>query len=197
MKETWPIMKFDPFNCTNFNRTDQELENFFVFCVFVAGKRADMTAKKVNQMLDDYPHRSALQIIREQLEDSLHTLDTLLRKYKFGKYNLYKKCFKKAIHLDLRNCTVDDLESIPGIGPKTARYFIVHSRANAQVAALDTHILRYMREELSIETPKTTPSGKKYLELENKFIQHAKNLGKPIAELDLAIWKEYTISKTT
>ena len=189
-------MKFDPFNCTNFNRTDEELDNFFVFCVFVAGKRADMTAKKVNSMIENYPHRSALQIVREHIEDSTHALDTLLRKYKFGKNDLYQKCFRKAVNLDLRNCTVQDLEAVPGIGPKTARYFLIHSRANANVAALDTHILRYMREELNIETPKTTPSGKKYLELEKKFIKHAQSLGEPIADLDLTIWKKYTISKT-
>lgn len=188
-------MKFDPFDCTNFNRTDEELENFFVFCIFVAGKRADMTARKVNQMIEDHNNKSALQIIREKLEDSPQALDTLLRKYKFGKYDLLLRCFKEAVNLDLRKCSVSDLESVPAIGPKTARYFLVHSRANAQVAALDTHILRYMREVLKIDTPKTTPSGKKYIELEKKFIKHAQSLGTPIAELDLSIWKKYTISK--
>lgn len=188
-------MTFDPFDCTNFNRTQEELDNFFVFCIFVAGKRADMTAKKVNQMLDDNPGQSAMDIVRHHV--TAGSITALLKKYKFGKYALYEKCFAKAVGLNLQSCSVVDLEAVPAIGPKTARYFLVHSRANAQVAALDTHILRYMREKLNIETPKTTPSGKKYLELEKKFIKHANSLGRPIAELDLSIWKQYTISKTS
>lgn len=189
-------MHIDPFNCTDFNRTDDQLENFFVFCIFVAGKRADTTAKKVNKMIEESQHNSALKIIRESLESSPDSLDLLLRKHGFGKYALYQKCFRHAVNLDLRNCTVQDLEAVPGIGPKTARYFLMHSREQAEVAALDTHILKYMREKLNISTPKSTPVGKKYLKLEAQFIKHAKNIGRPVAELDLEIWKNYTLSKS-
>jgi thermostable 8-oxoguanine DNA glycosylase len=96
--------------------------------------------------------------------------------------------------IDLKTCTVDDLESIPGIGPKTARCFLIHSRPNQQLGALDTHILRYMREQ-GYDVPKSTPSSKKYKEVEKKWLKLAneisKKTGKTLAEVDLDIWRKY------
>jgi len=57
-------------------------------------------------------------------------------------------------NLDLATCSVSDLEKIRGIGPKTARMFVLCARPNQKLAVLDTHILSFMREELGINTPK-------------------------------------------
>lgn len=41
----------DPFNCTIFDRTDAELEEFVIFCLMVAGKNATTTSKLLSQFL--------------------------------------------------------------------------------------------------------------------------------------------------
>lgn len=93
--------------------------------------------------------------------------------------------------LNLKSCSVDDLENIYGIGPKTARCFLIHSRPNMRFAGLDTHILKYLRG-LGYEVPKTTPTGKKYKEIEQIFLNLVDKSGKSVAEFDLEIWRKYS-----
>ena len=45
----------DPFNITNYNRTETELQVFWLFCIMVAGKNAGQTATKLTNMLKDMP----------------------------------------------------------------------------------------------------------------------------------------------
>ena len=45
-------MKIDPYNITNFNRTEGELQLFLLFCIVVAGKTAYIQAEKLEQFLD-------------------------------------------------------------------------------------------------------------------------------------------------
>ena len=192
-----PSYHVDPFNCTNFERGHVALEGFLLFCICVAGKRADVTARKVNALLDrtrkgDYRDYDPFTILHEWWERDLLTF--VLKEHKLGKYAMMEKAVPALLGLDLKTCTVEDLEEIPGIGPKTARYFLVHTRRDANVAALDTHVLRFMREELDIPTPRTTPSGDRYLELEQQFLTYVKSTGRPVAEVDLDIWKRYTQS---
>ena len=56
---------------------------------------------------------------------------------------------------------------------------------------LDVHILRWMREVHGIKTPKQTPSGKRYEDLEQQAIaligKSYPNLS--LADADLLIWK--------
>ena len=40
-----------PTDITNYNRTDVELQTFWLFCVLVAGKNSDTTAKLVKKLL--------------------------------------------------------------------------------------------------------------------------------------------------
>jgi hypothetical protein len=41
----------DPYNITNYNRTQNELEEFLLFCIVVAGKTAYIQAQKLNEFL--------------------------------------------------------------------------------------------------------------------------------------------------
>jgi thermostable 8-oxoguanine DNA glycosylase len=93
--------------------------------------------------------------------------------------------------LDLSACSVSDLEAVRGIGPKTARCFLMHSRRNVRHAGLDTHVLKYMRE-MGFDVPKSTPAGRKYIEIESKFLEIADKSGMSVAEFDLKIWKGYS-----
>ena len=40
----------DPKNITDFNRTDSQLEMFWLFCISVAGKNSDTTSKLLSLM---------------------------------------------------------------------------------------------------------------------------------------------------
>jgi thermostable 8-oxoguanine DNA glycosylase len=69
--------------------------------------------------------------------------------------------------------------------------FLMHSRKGQQYAALDTHILKYLRAR-GHDAPLNTPSpGPKYRALESAFLGHAKKAGMSPADFDLSIWNSY------
>jgi thermostable 8-oxoguanine DNA glycosylase len=114
-----------------------------------------------------------------------------------AKVGQYKRIYRALRDLaesgiDLKTCTVEDLEAIHGIGPKTSRFIIMHSRPKQRLATLDTHILRWMRDQ-GIDTPKATPQSRKlYQKLEQKFLTLCDKCGMIPSQLDLKIWKQYS-----
>jgi len=188
--------KINPKKITDFNRTKADLELFAVFAVCVAGKKAQQTADKVNEHFRD------VQTPTKQLTP-FETIKSLIGANIFGGYlqharfGQYKRIYRALRDLaessiDLKTCTVEDLEAIHGIGPKTSRFIIMHSRPNQRLATLDTHILRWMRDQ-GIETPKATPQSKKlYKELEDKFLTLCDKCAILPSQLDLKIWKKYS-----
>ena len=188
--------KINPKKITDFNRTKADLELFAVFAVCVAGKKAQQTADKVNEHFRD------VQTPTKQLTP-FETIKSLIGANIFGGYlqharfGQYKRIYRALRDLaessiDLKTCTVEDLEAIHGIGPKTSRFIIMHSRPNQRFATLDTHILRWMRDQ-GIETPKATPQSKKlYKELEDKFLTLCDKCAILPSQLDLKIWKQYS-----
>ena len=93
--------------------------------------------------------------------------------------------------MDLDRVTVDELVRVKGIGPKTARFFVMHSRKNERVATLDVHILKWLREQGVENVPSQTPQNSlNYNRLEKAFLELAEKMGRTPAELDLQIWRE-------
>jgi thermostable 8-oxoguanine DNA glycosylase len=191
----------DPVNITNFNRTDWELEEFAIFAVLVAGKTAKTIAPRLEKLLEGSrgnPSYSPLYYLGYTFG---HGLDRMLQSVGIGCYNQKADSIKQLFNyrrdglFDLRTCEPSQLEIIKGIGLKTSRFFILHSRANARIAALDTHILKGLRSALppSIKVPLVTPSSpKEYRRLENHFLHICDQLGRSPAELDLEWWRKYS-----
>jgi len=183
----------DPTNFTNFNRSVYELEELLIFSVCVAGKPAMRTAEAVKGLLTygDSPCKYPFDIIRWLIER--RRLISAMKKYGIGQYTRISRALKEMMraNLDLRTCSVEDLEAIHGIGPKTARMFVLHTRPNQRVAALDTHILKFLKEK-GHNVPKTTPSGKRYLVLEQAFLTEADKSGMTVADFDLHLWRKYS-----
>ena len=188
-----------PTNITNYNRTQAELEEFLMFAIIVAGKTAKTQAEKLNLFLQDHPVKngtlndkkdSPFEFIERILD--LNMLKLWMMDCKLGQYNRLDKAFKGILQFKgkLDSVTLDELESIEGIGPKTARFFILHSRPDQQVACLDTHILKWMGSK-GYKVPKTTPSKKKYKQIESDFLHECHKVGKKVADMDLEIWKSY------
>ena len=191
----------DPIYLTNYTRSDVELEEVLLFSVLVAGKNAITTSKRLDVFLKKVHEKLNIKtfcpfcILRQFSENEIASL---LKESGIGCYNSKAKSIYQIVNvdLDLRKCTVDDLEKIYGIGCKTSRMFKLHTVPDVNFAVLDVHILRYMAD-LGIDVPKTTPTGKKYKELEIKFLELVKKSDKTAAELDLFIWREYSGRKAS
>jgi hypothetical protein len=178
-----------PTNATDFDRNERELQKFWLFSLFVAGKNSDFAAQKVDALMNQMPQEcEPLDYLR------ICDVDAMLRKIKAGQYTRLTKAIQQSMGVDLHTATVEDLMKIHGVGPKTSRFFILHSRKDYKCAVLDTHILKLLRDEGNVNVPKSTPSGKAYLHWEQVFLDFCqKNYpGVPIAEVDLYYWMKYS-----
>ena len=179
-----------PTNITNHNRSQSELEEFLLFCIMVAGKSAKQTAQKLNLFLHK---RDSNESPLEYVDNLLHEgyLEQAMRNARLGQYGRLGNAFAGIVKFQgrLHEVSVEDLESINGIGPKTARFFLLHSRPDQRLAVLDTHLLAHMREDLGMDVPKSTPNKNKYKVLEEKLLKVIDESGKTFAEYDLDVWK--------
>ena len=180
-----------PTDITNYNRTDVELQTFWLFCVLVAGKNSDTTAKLVKKLLANRGDMTPFEFIRSLKLVELHNY---LVAHRVGQYDRIRKALFFSAKLDLRTCTRDDLLEIHGVGPKTARFFLLHTREFCDEVVLDTHILRWMREKCGIKNaPKNTPQNpEKYAQFAGlcKYLIEQHFPGLSLAQADLMIWTQ-------
>ena len=190
----------DPDDVVKFDRTNFELQEFLMFCVLVAGKSAKTTAKNLEKLFSAIGVDAINPLEKiHNLKRSGYNLPELMRRLGFGCYNLKANALIDLANsvvekkMDIKSCSLNDLEKVKGIGPKTARFFMLYSRPDIKdIAVLDTHLLKYLQNEANIDVPKATPSGKKYLELEKLLVDIVKKSGKTMHEFDLEIWMKYS-----
>ena len=185
--------RVDPFAITRFDRSDAELEALFVFCCCVAGKKATMISAMVEDFLGGCGHTGTpFARIRAMVAEG--SLEANLRRARLGKYSLLGRCLSQAASredIDLRTSPPETLETLPGVGPKTARFFVLHSRAGARVAVIDTHMLKYLRAAGADRVPSGVPTGKVYARLEQAVLAASEASGLSFADFDLGVWSWY------
>lgn len=185
----------DPTKITNYNRTEAELEEFLLFCIMVAGKNAKQTAKKLDEFLhvSNMLNQSPFDYLNDKLKGIGLDLNFVIKECKLGQYKRLEKAFTGILQFKnrLKEVSVEELESVSGIGSKTSRFFVLHSRPNQQLAVLDTHILKWMDAQ-GYDVPKSTPPKGRYALIEKQFLTECAKAGKTPAELDLEIWKSYS-----
>lgn len=173
-------------------------EAFLVFCIMVAGKNGARTVKICEELFDgcrveyhyekDKPRPFAR--IRELIADG--KLHDRLVEIRCGQYGRIARALLALMdrRIDPEETSVEQLEQIPGIGPKTSRYFMMRAYGERH-AALDTHVLKWLRA-IGYDAPKSTPSSRKtYTYLENAFINEADRRDMTPDELDGLVWRHY------
>ncbi len=172
--------------------SEWERQARLIYSIIVAGKSANFADAATRKLLGDSAILPFDQVASWIADGSL---GERVRAAKVGNYTKIEAALR-GIHsefvvqksLNLQTCAPQDLERIHGIGPKTSRFFIMWIRPEETFAALDVHVLRWLRE-LGYSAPKATPSSKKkYAELEAAFIKEAAIRGKTARQLDEEIW---------
>jgi thermostable 8-oxoguanine DNA glycosylase len=191
----------DPYNITNYNRTQNELEEFLLFCIVVAGKTAYIQAQKLNEFLSSVNTRlmmpeniNPFQTLKSA--DQHGILFEEIKKEKLGQYKKIYSGFKYIVEKEynLNRMTPEILEKIPGVGMKTSRFFLLHSDIfyKDKIAVLDTHILKFIKENIDERAPKSTPViPLTYRYWEDMFLKWCGSMNKDTAEFDLETWKSY------
>lgn len=196
----------NPYNITDYNRKKEELEEFLLFCIVVAGKTAYIQAQKLEDFLKSINIRlkmpeptSPFQSLKSANEHGI-LMEEILRA-KLGQYKKIYNGFKYITEreYDLTRMTPEQLELIPGVGMKTSRFFLLHSDVcyKDNIAILDTHILKFIKENIDDRAPKSTPTiAVKYTYWEDRFLHWCKLNNKNVAEFDLETWKKYARTKS-
>lgn len=169
--------------------TRAQLEWRLVYALIVAGKSAKFANAAVARLQRVIP-RGCLRIPIHFL-GSGENPGAFLRAAKTGNYGKLERALRalREAGLDLSTAAPAELERIPGIGPKTSRFFVCWTRPDAEHAVLDRHVLRWMAER-GHPAPNTTPvSGRAYEALERLYLAEAAAAGKTPRELDLEIWR--------
>ena len=182
----------DPKNITNYNRTDDELQTFWLFCILVAGKNSDTTSKVLSKLLTKIsPYSTPFEGIRELGEEGLYNL---LVENRVGQYTRISKAIWQSLYLDLRTCSREDLMKIHGVSHKTSRFFLLHTREFCEEIVLDVHILKWMRDKCGVrDVPNNTPqslSKYEYFADLCKYLMTTHFPGLSLAQIDLFIWTE-------
>ena len=186
----------NPAEVTNYNRTQYELEEFILFCINVAGKKSAIEGPKLEVFIerakDITKETTPFNCIKKLIK--LGRLNEIMHWAKLSPYaQRYNSYVAVAKIKDLQTVTLNRLLQVPGIGLKTARFFLSHSREDFDEPMLDTHILRFLRDQGYADAPKSTPTNENtYYYFANIFKNIARQLGKSVTDLDLEIWKQYS-----
>ncbi len=191
----------DPYNITNYKRSKNELEEFLLFCIVVAGKTAYIQARKLDEFLKSVNTRLMMpqNINPFQTIKSAEQHGILFEEIKKAKLGQYKKIYSGFKYIsekeyNLNKMTPEILEKIPGVGMKTSRFFLLHSDIfyTNKIAILDTHILKFIKENIDERAPKSTPViPLTYRFWEDMFLRWCSDNNKDMAEFDLEVWKSY------
>ena len=172
-----------------------EKEYFLIFSVIVAGRNAKMAVEKTWRLLEfTWGEETPFDLIKHYIDNK--TLVQKLKSLKIGQYTRIEKALKDIINLNVETCTLDDLLACHGVGNKTARFFLLNTRKDAEYAVLDTHVLKWLNSLFGnwMSVPKSTPtSGSRYALWEYKAIQAMKKEypERTLAQADFEIWKTF------
>jgi len=189
-------MTIDYKNPQKFTRSVGELTEFLLWTTVTPGKKSSTITPRFNKLIEEC---SATDVIRSHG----NRIRSLLKKNGIGQYERLIKCWQTIGfgELDgtrirsgdfLRNATREQLTIIPGLGLKTASFFMVNTRPWAEVAVLDVHILRWLAREFpKYPVPEQTPQDPdEYARLEAMFLGASCKFNMSPADLDIELWKE-------
>lgn len=196
------VIANDPTNIPD-KLTRPQLEAWILFGIMVANKESEQTKRKLDQLffnmqteLGVWNNNSAFKIIR-LIDRKSGALLEHLKRARTGQYKRIERVFREVsiIDTDSDTLTLERLELIHGIGPKTARMICLYALPGRNdIAPLDTHVLKYLRK-LGYDAPKSTPpSGPKYRYWESVFIREAEKAKMTVRDFDTYVWKMYATS---
>jgi thermostable 8-oxoguanine DNA glycosylase len=154
-----------------------------LFSILAAGKTASLAHDKTMAITDDLEGNDLfLFLIQRGVE--------YYKERKIGRYHTMTGAFEHLYLLNLATAALDDLLEVPGVGNKTARFFLMNTREDQRFAILDVHILRWLgRYHPNI--PTATPAGNhRYRRIEKLAIAEMEKRfpGRDLLTIDALIW---------
>lgn len=165
--------------------SEVEQKKEFMFCILTPQSKAQKCWEAVEELakIQNPTESQVLEILKTKTR--FHNNKTRYILESENAWNNLKGGLKTTSTKELRNWLA---ENIKGYGLKEAGHFLRNvGKSNNEIAILDRHILKNLKEMNVIKDEKIT--GKKdYLEKEQKYLNFAKSICIPADELDLLFW---------
>lgn len=133
-----PFKEFDP---PRFDRLQPELEAYLLYVMTMANWEAKKAYDSLNRFLSESTESpfAYIKMLNAQ-EKLLHKM----QEARIFRANQKQRYFQAASEFtqDLRTASIEQLETIKGVGAKSSRYFVNFTRVDADEVHPDTHIIK-------------------------------------------------------
>jgi N-glycosylase/DNA lyase len=180
------------------NQSDERVFAELAFCICTPQSKAFVCDKSISTL-----EKNGLLFTgnEKQIENFLNGVRFPKNKAKYivearkfftedGKLKIKEKILMHKDAFELRDWLI---ENVKGLGIKEASHFIRNMGfGNEQLAILDRHILKNLKELGVIEEIPKVITRTIYLEIENKMREFSKRIKIPMYELDMLLWSKET-----
>jgi N-glycosylase/DNA lyase len=185
---------------TDFKRTWDSAEKVYeelCFCLLTPQSSAKQAIKTINQLkehnlLDKGSSRNKEKYLRNVRFYKTKAQRLVEAQKKFPKHKLKQILIENGLPKEPIKCREFLVAQVNGYGYKEASHFLRNIGFGEEIAILDRHILKNLKQcGVITELPKTL-TKKKYLEIENKMKEFCIKHQIDFATLDLIFWSNET-----
>ena len=180
----------------NWNQGDRKLFGELCFCTLTPQSKARDCDKAVKRLLEK---GILFEGGLKELEKKVHPIRFYKNKSKWILHNrelfsdngkLFVKEKLKEINQNPKPFLLREwlVRNVKGFGYKEASHFLRNIGLGKDMAILDRHILKNLKQCRVIKEIPANLTANKYLQIENKMKKFSKKIGIPIQELDMVFW---------
>lgn len=179
--------------------SDARLWEELAYCIFTAGASARMGLASVEAvrslLLDGQPEEMTLAL----KEAGAHRFPVARPGYIVTTRNYFRQKFRMELRKRLRSFS-DPFErrdwlaqdkQVKGLGYKESSHFLRNIGVRGH-AILDKHVMRCLAEVGVVDSAKPPSTRKRYLEIEQEYLQFSRDVNINCDELDLVLWSMKT-----
>ena len=179
--------------------SDARLWEELAFCIFTAGASARMGLNSIDAVRSLLLDGESEEMTRALKKAGAHRFPVARPRYIVTTRAYFRANFDMALRQRLRSFA-DPFErrdwlaqekQIKGLGYKESSHFLRNIGVKGH-AILDKHVMRCLAEVGVIDSSRPPANRKGYLEIEQKFLQFAKDIKVNCDELDLVLWSMKT-----
>lgn len=176
---------------------DEEIFEELSFCIFTPQSKAKVCYNAINRLKEmGLLFRGSEKEITERINDV--RFKNKKAAYLVKARNFFSKngkiCIKPAIgqFKDIYECREWLVKNITGFGYKEASHFLRNIGFGEDIAILDRHILKNLKNLKVISEVPESLSRTKYLDIEKRMAAFSKQMHIPLSHLDLLLWYKET-----
>jgi N-glycosylase/DNA lyase len=176
---------------------DEEIFEELAFCLFTPQSKARVCFNAINRL------KETGLLFRGSVKEITKRINEVRFKNKKSVYlvkarSLFSKngkiCIKPAIgqFKDIYECREWLVKNIIGFGYKEASHFLRNIGFGEDIAILDRHILKNLKNLKVISEVPESISKARYLDIEKRMTSFSKQIHIPLSHLDLLLWYKET-----